>query len=88
MIAMPTYSRFTDLHHAINEIQSEWSPRERARRSRLAELRQRRLAQMLSPLPRAEAYDCQCDLDIEFGSSATGDSEGAVRSQRYVLIGD
>lgn len=88
MIAMQPFAEPTALHHAINEIQSEWSPQERARRSRLAELRQHRLAQMLSPLPRVEAYDCQCDLGGGFGSSPTEDGSDAVRSQRYVLIAD
>jgi hypothetical protein len=88
MIAMQLRSEPTDLHHAINEIQSEWSPQERARRTRLAELRQRRLAQMLSPLPRVESYDCQCDLGSGFDSSQSDNSSDAVRSQRYVLIAD
>ena len=73
----------TNLKHAINEIQSEWSPRERARRHRLADLRQQRLVRMLSPQPRLEAYDCQCDMGDAFEPS--GEAEGS-RTHRYVLI--
>ena len=87
MTVMQFCSEQTDLHHAINEIQSEWSARERARRSRLAELRQRRLARMLSPLPRVEAYDCQCDLGDGFDSGSSS-SEEERRSHRYVLLED
>lgn len=88
MIAMQSHPQHTDLHHAITEIQSEWSPRERARRSRLAELRQRRLVQMLSPLPRVDAYDCQCDLGGDFDSARSAEDAQSVRSHRYVLIED
>jgi hypothetical protein len=73
----------TNLKHAISEIQSEWSPRERARRHRLADLRQQRLMRMLSPQPRLEAYDCQCDMGDVF--EASGEAEGN-RTHRYVLI--
>ena len=74
----------TNLKHAINEIQSEWSPRERARRHRLADLRQQRLLRMVSPQPRLEAYDCMCDMGDAFESSCSGDSN--CRTHRYVLI--
>jgi hypothetical protein len=76
----------TDLRHAISAIQSEWSPRERQRRQRLAGLRQQRLAQMLSPLQRAEAFPCFCDMDeSEHYSHATRGSSPR-RSQRFVLV--
>jgi hypothetical protein len=88
MTVMQFCSEQTDLHHAINEIQSEWSARERSRRSRLAELRQRRLARMLSPLPRVEAYDCQCDMGDGFNLDDSRGTDEAQRSHRYVLIED
>lgn len=88
MTVMQFCSERTDLYHAINEIQSEWSPRERARRQRLAELRQQRLARMVSPLPRVEAYDCQCDLGGGFDLADTENAADGVRSHRYVLVED
>jgi hypothetical protein len=75
----------SELSHAISAIQSEWSAQERARRQRLADLRQRRLARMLSPQPRLEAYDCHCDMDSGF-EPTTGDSRESHRSHRYVLV--
>lgn len=78
----------TDLSHAICEIQSEWSARERSRRHRLAELRQRRLARMVSPRPRVEAYDCQCDMGDAFEPFDEGEGHEEHRARRYVLIED
>jgi hypothetical protein len=78
----------SDLTHAISAIQSDWSPRERARRQRLAEQRQHRLAQMLSPQPRLEAYDCQCDLGGSFQADDAREPAESRRAQRYVLVGD
>jgi hypothetical protein len=78
----------TDLNHAINAIQNEWSPRERARRQRLAELRQRRLARMLTPKRQVEAYDCRCDMATEFEAAEVRDSHSARRSHCFVLVED
>jgi CBS domain containing-hemolysin-like protein len=85
MPATLTRSLRTDLNHAISAIQNEWSPRERARRQRLADLRQRRLARMLTPRPNVEAYDCRCDMADEF---PTEDRNGhsAGRSHCFVLV--
>ena len=75
-----------ELTHAISVIQSEWSPRERVRRQRLAELRQQRLVRMVSPQPRLEAYDCQCDLADKLDKTDPGEPESMRRSHRYVLL--
>ena len=76
----------TDLRHAISAIQSEWSPRERQRRQKLAGLRQQRLAQMLSPLSRAEAFPCVCDTDESERDSPVTRGRSPRRSQRFVLV--
>jgi hypothetical protein len=75
-----------ELSHAISAIQSEWSARERERRQRLADLRQRRLIRMLSPQERAEAYDCQCDINAGFDGARPDDAGEIRRSHRYVLV--
>jgi hypothetical protein len=83
-----TRSLRTDLNHAITTIQNEWSPRERARRQRLAELRQRRLVRMLSPKRHVEAYDCSCDMANEFDSAEERESHATRRSHCFVLVED
>jgi hypothetical protein len=75
-----------DLSHAIHAIQNEWSPRERARRQRLADLRQRRLVRMLSPKREVEAYDCRCDLANEFEAAEERERDAARRSRCFVLL--
>lgn len=74
-----------DLNHAINAIQNEWSPRERARRQRLAELRQRRLVRMLTPKRNVEAFDCRCDMANEFEADGH-DDHASRRSHCFVLV--
>ena len=75
----------SDLSHDINAIQSEWSPREKARRQRLAELRQQRLARMLTPRRNVEAYDCRCDMANDFETDERNDHAGH-RSHCFVLV--
>jgi hypothetical protein len=76
----------TDLRHAISAIQSEWSPRERQRRQRLAGLRQQRLALLLSPLRRVEAFPCICDMDDRDRSRIAARGDSPPRLQRFVLV--
>ena len=87
MPAMKDSTLRSDLSHAICAIQSEWSPRERSRRQRLAELRQQRLARMLSPRKRVDAYDCRCDLANEFPAEERPDQPDR-QSHCFVLVED
>lgn len=86
MPAMQSPSLRAELSHAISAIQSDWSPRERARRQRLADLRQRRLVRMLSPQREVEAYDCRCDLANDF--EASDHRRDDRRARCFVLIED